>query len=84
MSNMGAILILEQGREQMVIPGTDMYKLLLGKDARVSDSMKTPSGHLALKVEEDGAATEDKKVDAVYYYGQPSLRGRHSARQRGS
>eukprot|EP00959_Pyramimonas_sp_CCMP1952_P101572 2125083-Pyramimonas_sp.AAC.1 len=30
------------------------------KGARVLDLMKTPSGHLALKVDEYGAATEDK------------------------
>eukprot|EP00959_Pyramimonas_sp_CCMP1952_P050924 1063823-Pyramimonas_sp.AAC.1 len=44
----------------MIIPGSDMYKLLLRKGARVLDLMKTPSGHLALKVDEYGAATEDK------------------------
>eukprot|EP00959_Pyramimonas_sp_CCMP1952_P383654 8040144-Pyramimonas_sp.AAC.2 len=45
----------------MIIPGSDMYKLLLGKGARVLDLMKTPPGHLALKVDEYGAATEDKR-----------------------
>eukprot|EP00959_Pyramimonas_sp_CCMP1952_P071001 1482444-Pyramimonas_sp.AAC.1 len=33
MSNMRAILILEQGHENMVIPGTDMHRLLLGNGA---------------------------------------------------
>eukprot|EP00959_Pyramimonas_sp_CCMP1952_P240614 5028638-Pyramimonas_sp.AAC.1 len=37
-----------------------MYNLLVGKGARVLDLMKTPSGHLALKVDDYGAATEDK------------------------
>eukprot|EP00959_Pyramimonas_sp_CCMP1952_P275408 5756530-Pyramimonas_sp.AAC.1 len=60
MSNMRTILILEQGREKMSIPGSGMYKLLLGKGARVLDLMKTPSGHLALKVDGRGAATDDK------------------------
>eukprot|EP00959_Pyramimonas_sp_CCMP1952_P176761 3694624-Pyramimonas_sp.AAC.1 len=60
MSNKGTILILGQGREKMVIPGSGMFELLLGKGARVLDLMKTPSGHLALKVDECGAATEDK------------------------
>eukprot|EP00959_Pyramimonas_sp_CCMP1952_P348820 7308219-Pyramimonas_sp.AAC.1 len=36
-----------------------MYELFLGKDARVLDLMKTPSGHLAIKVDECGVATED-------------------------
>eukprot|EP00959_Pyramimonas_sp_CCMP1952_P379133 7941622-Pyramimonas_sp.AAC.1 len=45
----------------MVIPGSDMYKLLIGKGARVFDLMTTPSGHLALKVDEYGAAAEDKR-----------------------
>eukprot|EP00959_Pyramimonas_sp_CCMP1952_P105985 2216171-Pyramimonas_sp.AAC.1 len=57
---MGAILILEQGREKMIIPGSEMYKTLLGKGARVLDLMQTPFGHLALKVDEYGAATKDK------------------------
>eukprot|EP00959_Pyramimonas_sp_CCMP1952_P077831 1626927-Pyramimonas_sp.AAC.1 len=57
---MGTILILEQGHEKIIIPGSDMYKLLLGKGARVLDLMKTPAGHLALKVDEYGTATEDK------------------------
>eukprot|EP00959_Pyramimonas_sp_CCMP1952_P436910 9148087-Pyramimonas_sp.AAC.1 len=34
MSNMGTILTLEQGREKMIIPGSEMYKLLIGKGAR--------------------------------------------------
>eukprot|EP00959_Pyramimonas_sp_CCMP1952_P122611 2563315-Pyramimonas_sp.AAC.1 len=57
---MRTILILEQRHERMIIPGSEMYKRLLGKEARVLDVMKTPSGHLALKVDECGAATEDK------------------------
>eukprot|EP00959_Pyramimonas_sp_CCMP1952_P017713 375614-Pyramimonas_sp.AAC.1 len=36
----------------MVIPGVEMYKVLLGKGARVLDPMKTPSGHLALEADE--------------------------------
>eukprot|EP00959_Pyramimonas_sp_CCMP1952_P109346 2287229-Pyramimonas_sp.AAC.1 len=59
---MRTILILEQGRETMIIPGSEMYKLLLGKGARVLDLMKTPPGHLALKVDEYGAAAEDKEA----------------------
>eukprot|EP00959_Pyramimonas_sp_CCMP1952_P051594 1078232-Pyramimonas_sp.AAC.2 len=57
---MRAILILEQGREKMIIPGSEMYKLLLGKGARVFDLMETPSGHLAIKFDERGAEAEDK------------------------
>eukprot|EP00959_Pyramimonas_sp_CCMP1952_P088740 1856790-Pyramimonas_sp.AAC.1 len=57
---MRAILILEQGREKMTIPGAEMYMILLGKSARVLDLMKTPSGHLAFKADEYGTATEDK------------------------
>eukprot|EP00959_Pyramimonas_sp_CCMP1952_P322102 6740154-Pyramimonas_sp.AAC.1 len=60
MSNMRTILILEQRHENMIIPGSDMHKLLLGKGAGVFDLMKTPSGHLALKVDDCGASTEDK------------------------
>eukprot|EP00959_Pyramimonas_sp_CCMP1952_P441834 9249587-Pyramimonas_sp.AAC.1 len=37
-----------------------MYKIIHGKGARVLDLMKTPSGHLALKVDEYGTATEDE------------------------
>eukprot|EP00959_Pyramimonas_sp_CCMP1952_P108013 2258367-Pyramimonas_sp.AAC.1 len=44
----------------MIIPGAAMYKLLLGKGARVLDLMKTPSGHRALKADEYGAAAEDQ------------------------
>eukprot|EP00959_Pyramimonas_sp_CCMP1952_P223677 4677006-Pyramimonas_sp.AAC.1 len=36
-----------------------MYKLVLGKGARVLDMTKTPSGHRVIKVDEFGAATED-------------------------
>eukprot|EP00959_Pyramimonas_sp_CCMP1952_P147664 3090051-Pyramimonas_sp.AAC.1 len=42
----------------MVIPGAYMYRLLLGKGARVFDLIKTPSRHLALEVDEYDAATE--------------------------
>eukprot|EP00959_Pyramimonas_sp_CCMP1952_P035928 752297-Pyramimonas_sp.AAC.1 len=38
-----------------------MYKLLLGKGARVLDLIKTPSAHLALQVDAYGTATEDKR-----------------------
>eukprot|EP00959_Pyramimonas_sp_CCMP1952_P370057 7750210-Pyramimonas_sp.AAC.2 len=57
---MGTILILEPGREKMIIPGSEMYKLPLGEGARVLDMMEMPSVHLALKVDEYGAATENK------------------------
>eukprot|EP00959_Pyramimonas_sp_CCMP1952_P128638 2690267-Pyramimonas_sp.AAC.1 len=58
MSNTRTILILEQGREKMIIPGVEIYKVLLGKGARVLGLMKTPSGHLALKADEYETATE--------------------------
>eukprot|EP00959_Pyramimonas_sp_CCMP1952_P428341 8971650-Pyramimonas_sp.AAC.1 len=58
MATMRAILIIEQGHENMVIPGTDMHGLLLGQGARVLDRMERPSGHLAIKVDEYGVATE--------------------------
>eukprot|EP00959_Pyramimonas_sp_CCMP1952_P267331 5589365-Pyramimonas_sp.AAC.1 len=47
---MGAILILEQGREKIIL-GAEMYNIPFGKGASVLDSMKTPSGHLALKAD---------------------------------
>eukprot|EP00959_Pyramimonas_sp_CCMP1952_P239542 5006253-Pyramimonas_sp.AAC.1 len=61
MSNMGTILVLEQGREKMVIPGSDMYKLPLEKGAGVFGMMETPSGHLAFEVDEHGVAIEDER-----------------------
>eukprot|EP00959_Pyramimonas_sp_CCMP1952_P036990 774134-Pyramimonas_sp.AAC.1 len=61
MFNARAILILEQGHEKTIIPGAEMHKTLLGKGARVFDLVKTPSGHLALKVDEYGTATEDEE-----------------------
>eukprot|EP00959_Pyramimonas_sp_CCMP1952_P446334 9345132-Pyramimonas_sp.AAC.1 len=36
-----------------------MYAVLVGKGAGVFDLAKTPSGHLAIKVDEYGAAAED-------------------------
>eukprot|EP00959_Pyramimonas_sp_CCMP1952_P389165 8154181-Pyramimonas_sp.AAC.1 len=45
----------------MATPGFGMYKLLLGKGARVLGLIKAPAGHLALKVDEYGTATEDKR-----------------------
>eukprot|EP00959_Pyramimonas_sp_CCMP1952_P452931 9467406-Pyramimonas_sp.AAC.1 len=59
----------------MIIPGSDMYKLLLGKGARVFDLMKTPSGHLELKVDEYGAATEDKKSMLFTITANPQYEG---------
>eukprot|EP00959_Pyramimonas_sp_CCMP1952_P164008 3428881-Pyramimonas_sp.AAC.1 len=38
----------------MVISGSEMYELLLGKGARAFGWIKTPSGHVALKVDECG------------------------------
>eukprot|EP00959_Pyramimonas_sp_CCMP1952_P002758 56942-Pyramimonas_sp.AAC.1 len=60
MSNVGAIVILEQGHEKMITPGAEMFKILFGKGARVFDLMKTPAGHLALQADEHGTATEDE------------------------
>eukprot|EP00959_Pyramimonas_sp_CCMP1952_P059652 1245947-Pyramimonas_sp.AAC.1 len=57
---MGAILILGQLREKMIIPGVEMHMVLLGKGASAFDLMKTPSGHLALKAGECELATEDQ------------------------
>eukprot|EP00959_Pyramimonas_sp_CCMP1952_P201588 4215697-Pyramimonas_sp.AAC.1 len=57
---MRAILILEQGHENMIIALAEMYNILFGTGARVLDWM-TPSGHLALKAAEYGTAAEDKK-----------------------
>eukprot|EP00959_Pyramimonas_sp_CCMP1952_P010959 229529-Pyramimonas_sp.AAC.1 len=60
MSNMRTIRILEQGRENIIIPGLEMHKVLFGKGARALDLMKTPSGHLALKADEYEMSTEDQ------------------------
>eukprot|EP00959_Pyramimonas_sp_CCMP1952_P436487 9140026-Pyramimonas_sp.AAC.1 len=56
---MMTILILEQGHANLNMPGSEMRKLLLGKGAGVLGQMKTSSGHVALKVDEYGATTED-------------------------
>eukprot|EP00959_Pyramimonas_sp_CCMP1952_P405174 8491946-Pyramimonas_sp.AAC.1 len=79
MSNIRAILILEQGREKFIIPGVEMYKVLPGRGARVLDLMKTPSGHLALKADGCEMAAED----VVYYRGQSSARRSSITRQGG-
>eukprot|EP00959_Pyramimonas_sp_CCMP1952_P313232 6556417-Pyramimonas_sp.AAC.1 len=71
MSTMRTILILEQGHDKMVIPGSEMHKLLLGKGARVLDLMKTPSGHLVIKVDECGTAAEDKSSIACAITANP-------------
>eukprot|EP00959_Pyramimonas_sp_CCMP1952_P002752 56885-Pyramimonas_sp.AAC.1 len=42
----------------MIIPGTDMHGLFFGRGATVLHLMKTPSLHLAIKVDEYGDATE--------------------------
>eukprot|EP00959_Pyramimonas_sp_CCMP1952_P409555 8582942-Pyramimonas_sp.AAC.1 len=44
----------------MIIFGSEMYNILFGKRSRLLDLMKTPSGHLALEVDEYGADTEDR------------------------
>eukprot|EP00959_Pyramimonas_sp_CCMP1952_P067449 1407866-Pyramimonas_sp.AAC.1 len=56
---MRAILILGQGREQTITPGSEMYRLLRGECARVFDLMKTLPGLLAIKIHECGVAAED-------------------------
>eukprot|EP00959_Pyramimonas_sp_CCMP1952_P274099 5729584-Pyramimonas_sp.AAC.1 len=55
---MRAIPTLGQGRDKMTIPGSETYGLL-GKGARVLDLLKTPSGHLAIKVDDYGVAIGD-------------------------
>eukprot|EP00959_Pyramimonas_sp_CCMP1952_P437035 9150614-Pyramimonas_sp.AAC.1 len=57
---MRTILILEQGRGKMIIPGVEMHKVPLGKGAGELDLMKTLPGHLALKADEYETATEDQ------------------------
>eukprot|EP00959_Pyramimonas_sp_CCMP1952_P067776 1414596-Pyramimonas_sp.AAC.1 len=71
MSSMRAILSLEQGHEKMIVPGADMHRLLLGKGAGVLDLMKTPSGRLAIKVDEHGVATEDNGSTAFTVAANP-------------
>eukprot|EP00959_Pyramimonas_sp_CCMP1952_P034342 719816-Pyramimonas_sp.AAC.1 len=44
----------------MIIPGAEIYKVLLGRGARIFDRMKTPPGRLALKADEHEMATEDQ------------------------
>eukprot|EP00959_Pyramimonas_sp_CCMP1952_P321424 6726053-Pyramimonas_sp.AAC.1 len=68
---MGAVLILEQGREKMVNPGSGMYMLLLGKGARVLDLIKTPPGQLAIMVDEYGVAAEDNGSTACTVTANP-------------
>eukprot|EP00959_Pyramimonas_sp_CCMP1952_P311240 6513681-Pyramimonas_sp.AAC.1 len=74
MSNVRAIQILEKGRENMIIPGSEMHELLLGKGARALDLTKAPSGHLAIEVDACGVAAEDKKeaADTEPTAGQPA------------
>eukprot|EP00959_Pyramimonas_sp_CCMP1952_P265465 5550895-Pyramimonas_sp.AAC.1 len=71
MSNMRAVLILEQGHEKVIIPGSEMYRLFLGKGARVCNLMKTPSGHWATQVDEYGVATEDNGSTAFTVTANP-------------
>jgi len=54
------ILILEEGREKYILPGNATYKILLGKGARVVDLIKTPSGHLAMKVDAYAGASDQQ------------------------
>eukprot|EP00959_Pyramimonas_sp_CCMP1952_P412971 8653869-Pyramimonas_sp.AAC.1 len=70
MANMRAILVLEKGNQHMAIPGTDMYRLVLGKGARVIDIVKTPSGHLAIKV--DGYVWRLRPMDPQHLPLRPS------------
>eukprot|EP00959_Pyramimonas_sp_CCMP1952_P272918 5705116-Pyramimonas_sp.AAC.1 len=81
MSNMRAILILEQGHEKMIIPGVEMYKVLLGEGCRALDLMKTPSGHLALKVDEYETAAEGQWSMSFWHHAQSSARRSPVTRQ---
>eukprot|EP00959_Pyramimonas_sp_CCMP1952_P239761 5010480-Pyramimonas_sp.AAC.1 len=72
---MKTILSLEQGHEKMIIPGSDLHRLPLGKGSRELDLMMAPPAHLALKDDECGAGTEDKRVNVVYNCGRSSTRG---------
>eukprot|EP00959_Pyramimonas_sp_CCMP1952_P431909 9045409-Pyramimonas_sp.AAC.1 len=72
---MRTILVVEQGHEKMIIPGSEMHELLLGKGARVLDLMKTPSGHLAIKVDEYGVAAEDNGSMAFTATANPHCEG---------
>eukprot|EP00959_Pyramimonas_sp_CCMP1952_P191108 3996229-Pyramimonas_sp.AAC.1 len=71
MSNMRTVLILEQGREKMIIPGVEMHKALLGKGARALGLMKMPPGHLALKADEYETAAEDQGSMSVTITANP-------------
>eukprot|EP00959_Pyramimonas_sp_CCMP1952_P387737 8126103-Pyramimonas_sp.AAC.1 len=61
LSVQGGISLRSWGRGKMATTGSDACKLPRGKGARVLVLMKTPSGHLALKVDECGAAAEDER-----------------------
>eukprot|EP00959_Pyramimonas_sp_CCMP1952_P096339 2014049-Pyramimonas_sp.AAC.1 len=68
----------------MVIPGTGMSRLLLGKGARVIDLVVTPSGHLAIKVDEYDVATEADGATAFTIAAKPKFDGdAPAARHRG-
>eukprot|EP00959_Pyramimonas_sp_CCMP1952_P160655 3359728-Pyramimonas_sp.AAC.1 len=75
---MGTILILEQGHEKLAFLGSELYKLFLAKGARVFDLVKTHSGHVALKVDECGAAAEDKVRPASGTAGTPATSDAHA------
>eukprot|EP00959_Pyramimonas_sp_CCMP1952_P299514 6264623-Pyramimonas_sp.AAC.1 len=59
----------------MFIPGTGVHRLLLGKGARVIDLVKTPSGHLAIKVGEYGVAAEADGATAFTVAANPQSEG---------
>ena len=44
--------ILEEGKETYIVVGDADYNILLCKGARVVDLKNTPSGHLAMKVDD--------------------------------
>ena len=47
-----ALLLLEAGKENIVFPGDRACKAKVGRDAKVINLVKAPSGHLVIPCDE--------------------------------
>eukprot|EP00959_Pyramimonas_sp_CCMP1952_P390189 8176755-Pyramimonas_sp.AAC.1 len=72
---MRAVLILEQGHEKMIIPGSEVHGLFLGKGARrtgLDEDAIGPPGDPSRRV---WGRNRGKWLNCVYCRSQSSMRG---------
>ena len=62
-----AVLLLEAGKEKVIFPGDRTCKVQVGRDAKVINLVKAPSGHLVISCDEYASVNASRRPSTTTF-----------------